>query len=59
MVVKCCFDEEDLTDDQDKEIQPKRKKKTKSLAEEKHERIQKIVDYLKAKHGVQFSGPQY
>ena len=54
-----CSDEEDLTDDQEEEIQPKRKNKTKSLAEEKRERIQKIVDDLKAKHGVQFSGPQY
>ena len=49
--------EEDLTDDQEEEIQLK-KKKTTSLAEEKHERVQRLVDELKAKHGVQFSGPQ-
>ena len=48
--------EEDLTDDQGEEIQPK--KKTKSLANEKRDR-ERLVDELKVKHGVQFSGPQY
>ena len=39
-------------------MQPKKKRK-KSLVEEKRERVQKLVDELKAKHEGQFSGPQY
>ena len=49
--------EEDLTDGQEEEIQLK--KKTKSLAKKKRERVQRLADELKGKHRVQFSGPQY
>ena len=53
--VDCSVDsgDDDLTDGQEVEILPK-KKTTKSLAEEKHERAEKLLDELKVKHGWQF-----
>ena len=46
--------EEDLTDNQEEEIQLKKTK-----YEKKHDRVQRLFDELKAKYRVQFSGSQY
>ena len=51
-------DEEELTNDEEVTCTQPRKRK-KSLAEEKRERVQKLVDELKATHQAQYSGPQY
>ena len=51
------LDEEELVTNGGEDAWPK--KKTKSLAEEKCKRVQKLVDELKTRHQPQFTGPQH